>query len=78
MPATKMFAATALMAGCVFAIKISPLYPRGMSRMIWSTQLALLLCAGAAIYLAASHVMGLETFRQLLPRRPALGRAGFP
>jgi hypothetical protein len=34
--------------------------------MVWSAQLALLLGVGAAIYLLASHLLGLDTFRQLL------------
>ena len=68
-PALKMLAATALMAAALWVLKQSPLYPRGESRLIWSSQLALMIGVGAAIYFAASHVLGLETFRQLIPRR---------
>ena len=68
-PALKMLAATAVMAAVLWALKISPLYPRGASRWIWSAQLALMIGVGAGIYLAASHLMGLETLRQLVPKR---------
>lgn len=68
-PAVKMLAATLVMAGVILAIKFSPLYPRGDTRTIWMAQLTLLLTAGAGVYLALSHLLGLETMRQLLPRR---------
>ena len=38
-------------------------------RIVWASQLGLMLAAGAGVYFAASHFMGLETFRQLMPRR---------
>src|SRR5439155_23118982 len=66
-PALKMIAATIAMALALVAIKLSPIYPSGSGRLIWSMQLALLLAVGAGVYLAGSYAMGLETFRQLLP-----------
>jgi putative peptidoglycan lipid II flippase len=68
-PTLKMLAATAVMAAGLVALRISPLYPHGQTRWIWSAQLASMLAVGAAIYFAASHLMGLETFRQLVPAR---------
>jgi putative peptidoglycan lipid II flippase len=69
--ALKMLVATALMGGALLAIKSSPLYPRGASRMIWTTQLVMMLIIGAGVYFAASHLLKLETFRQLTSRRRA-------
>ncbi len=71
MPTMKMLIATIAMGGCLIAIKFSPLYPRGARRMVWLAQLGLMLAAGAGIYLTASHLMGLETFKQLMPKRHA-------
>ena len=68
-PTLKMLAASLVMAGVLWALKASPLYPRGVGRMIWSAQLGLMLTIGAAVYFAASFAMGLETFRQLVPKR---------
>ena len=68
-PALKMLLATAVMAAALLALKMSPLYPRGQSRFIWTSQLVLMIGVGAAVYFAASYVLGLETFRQLVPGR---------
>ncbi|MEA2736174.1 MAG: putative peptidoglycan lipid flippase [Humisphaera sp.] len=72
-PTVKMLIAATIMGVALWAMKNSPLYPRGESRFVWSAQLALMLGVGAGIYLAASHMMGLETFRQLLPKRRKAG-----
>jgi peptidoglycan biosynthesis protein MviN/MurJ (putative lipid II flippase) len=68
-PAMKMLIATAVMGVALWALKTSPVYPRGEGRFVWSAQVGIMIAAGAAIYLAASHLMGLETFRQLVPKR---------
>jgi putative peptidoglycan lipid II flippase len=68
-PSLKMIAAAIAMTLALYAIKLSPLYPTGSGRLIWSMQLSLLLLIGAGVYLAVSYAMGLETFRQLLPKR---------
>ena len=62
---------TALMGVVLWTLKMSPVYPRGESRVVWSAQLALMVGVGATIYFLATHIMGLETFRQLVPRRKA-------
>jgi putative peptidoglycan lipid II flippase len=68
-PALKMIMATLVMGAILWAIKSSPLYPQGETRTIWTTQLLLLLSIGAGVYFALSHLMGLDTMRQLLPKR---------
>jgi putative peptidoglycan lipid II flippase len=68
-PALKMLAATLVMGAALWLVRASPLYPNGETRLVWATQLLLLLTLGGGIYLAASHAMGLETLRQLLPAR---------
>ena len=68
-PTLKMLAASIIMGLMLWGIRISPLYPRGQGRVIWSAQLGLMLAVGAGVYLAASHAMGVETFRQLIPKR---------
>jgi len=64
-----MIAATLLMGAAVWAIKSSAIYPHGVGRTIWSMQLALLLTVGAIVYIGSTHLMGLDTVRQLIPRR---------
>src|SRR5439155_1712521 len=68
-PAAKMIAATIVMGAIVWAVKLSPIYPRGVGRMAWSAQLTLLLGVGGVVYVGATHLMGLDTVRQLMPRR---------
>jgi putative peptidoglycan lipid II flippase len=68
-PALKMLAATAVMGAVLWAIRASPLYPRGAGRLVWTTQLAMLLVIGGGIYFAMCRAMGVTTMDQLLPRR---------
>jgi putative peptidoglycan lipid II flippase len=68
-PSLKMIGATMVMGAVVWGVKLSPLYPKGAGRIAWSQQLALLLLIGGAMYLGASHVLGLDTFRQLISSR---------
>jgi putative peptidoglycan lipid II flippase len=68
-PTLKMLLSTAAMAAALVGLKFSPLYPHGQTRWIWSTQLASMLTVGAAVYFLASHLLGLDTFRQLVPAR---------
>jgi len=68
-PISKMLIATVVMGFVLWAIKHSPLYPTGVGRMIWSMQLMLMLLVGAAIYLAMSWVMRLDTLSQLTSSR---------
>ena len=69
LPSMKMIAATLVMGAIVWGVKVSPLYPHGVGRGVWSVQLALLLVLGTAVYLGASHLLGLDTFRQLISSR---------
>jgi hypothetical protein len=68
-PAAKMIGATLVMGAAVWAVKVSPIYPHGVGRGVWSMQLTLLLGVGAAVYLLASHLVWLDTFRQLVSTR---------
>jgi putative peptidoglycan lipid II flippase len=68
-PTLKMIGATLLMTIVIVAVRSSALYPRGVGRLVWSTQLALLLGIGAGVYFVASYAMGVETFKQMLPKR---------
>jgi peptidoglycan biosynthesis protein MviN/MurJ (putative lipid II flippase) len=68
-PIGKMLIATVVMGIILWAIKHSPLYPSGLGRMIWLMQLMLMLIVGAAIYLAASWIMRLDTLSQLTSSR---------
>jgi hypothetical protein len=68
-PIGKMLAATVVMGIALWAIKQSPIYPHGVGRLTWALQLVLLLGIGAAIYLAASWMMRLDTLAQLTSSR---------
>jgi putative peptidoglycan lipid II flippase len=69
LPALKMLAATALMGGALWLAKVSPLYPKGSSRLAWTGQLAVMIALGAAVYLAVCRALGVTTMEQMLPRR---------
>jgi putative peptidoglycan lipid II flippase len=68
-PTLKILAATIVMGGVLIIIKSTAIYPRGMSRIVWSTQLMMLLIIGGGVYLAASYLLRLDTFRQLTSSR---------
>jgi putative peptidoglycan lipid II flippase len=68
-PTLKMLLATAVMGLSLYVFMRSPLYPRGTVRLLWTMQLSTLLALGAGVYFAASYLLGLQTFRQLLPKR---------
>jgi len=70
-PTMKMLLATAAMGACLFAIMHSPLYPHGQSRLIWSTQLLMLLVVGAGTYFLICALTRVEMLSQILPRRRA-------
>jgi putative peptidoglycan lipid II flippase len=68
-PALKMLLATALMGLAIGYAKISPIYPKGTGRLVWTGQLLLLIVVGAAVYLVVCRAMGVTTMDQVLPRR---------
>jgi putative peptidoglycan lipid II flippase len=68
-PTLKMLAATLLMGAAVGAVKVSSLYPSGAGRAVWAMQVGMLLTVGGAVYFAASYLMRLETFKQLVPKK---------
>jgi putative peptidoglycan lipid II flippase len=68
-PVLKMLLATGAMTVVCGAVKWSPIYPTGHSRLSWALQLALLLIAGAGTYLACCQLLGVRMMNDLLPRR---------
>jgi putative peptidoglycan lipid II flippase len=74
-PALKMLLATGLMGLAIGYVKISPLYPKGSGRLVWTGQLLMLIVLGAAVYLAVCRALGVTTMDQMLPRRFRRGRA---
>ncbi len=74
-PAIKMLLATALMGGCLLAVRWAPFYPHGAGRLGWLIQLTLLLVTGAASYLLACLMLKVEILSHLMPRRPVAAEA---
>lgn len=68
-PIAKMVIATIVMGIVLALIKHSPIYPTGVGRVAWTLQLVLLLGIGAAIYLAGSWMLRLDTLAQLTSSR---------
>jgi putative peptidoglycan lipid II flippase len=69
-PVGKMLIATAVMGLACWALRASPLYPAGGGRAGWAGQLLLLTGCGAAVYLVACQLLGLD-FLRVLRRRKA-------
>jgi putative peptidoglycan lipid II flippase len=68
-PTGKILLATALMALACWAVKVSPLYPRGNTRAAWLGQLVLIMGVGAGMYLGVCHLLGIRALEHVLPRR---------
>ena len=68
-PVPKMLLATAVMGGCCWAVRWSPVYPHGASRVVWAGQLAVTLTVGVAAYVGTCFALGEHTMADLLPRR---------
>jgi putative peptidoglycan lipid II flippase len=68
-PTVKMLLATAIMTICLLVIMKSPLYPTGVSRSIWSAQLALLMLVGAMTYLISCYLLRLDLLSHIIPGR---------
>lgn len=68
-PTIKIIAATALMTAACLLIQHAPLYPHGQTRLVWASQLLLLMCGGAGVYLAACYALRLGIVEHLFPRR---------
>ncbi len=69
-PVIKMLIGTLAMGVTCLAIEHIPGYPTGERRTIWLAQLVIIMGVGGLVYLAACHLMGLETVIRLKPRRP--------
>ena len=68
-PILKMCIATGLMWGACKLVQRAPGYPHGASRATWLVQLIVLMVVGAGVYLGACAAMGVDTMRQLFPRK---------
>jgi putative peptidoglycan lipid II flippase len=66
-PVVKMLIATVVMGVVCYGLKISPLYPHGIGRIGWATQLFLLLGVGAGVYLGICAMLGVTMMNDLLP-----------
>jgi len=56
----KLMLATCLMTAACLAIRYSPLYPTGDTRAIWLSQLLVIACSGALIYIIACRILGVN------------------
>ncbi|CAA9418950.1 MAG: Proposed peptidoglycan lipid II flippase MurJ [uncultured Phycisphaerae bacterium] len=68
-PVGKMLLATAVMGLACWALRASPLYPSSEGRAAWAGQLLLIAGCGAAVYLVACQLLGLDFLRVLRRRR---------
>ena len=46
-----------------------PAFPHGQTRVVWAAQMLTIMGVGAAVYLGACGVMGVDTLTHILPRR---------
>ncbi len=60
----KLMLATAIMTAACLAIRYSPLYPTGDTRLIWLAQLLLIACSGATVYVIACRLLGVNRPRR--------------
>ncbi len=68
-PILKMCIATGLMWAACVLVQHAPGYPHGALRTSWLAQLMVLMVVGAGVYLGACAALGVETMRQLFPRK---------
>ncbi|HEY8746418.1 MAG TPA: murein biosynthesis integral membrane protein MurJ [Tepidisphaeraceae bacterium] len=68
-PVLKMLAATGLMTAACLLVRQSPIYPHAASRAAWAIQMAMVMAVGAAVYIGACTLMGVETMKHFMPRR---------
>jgi putative peptidoglycan lipid II flippase len=76
MPVIKICIAAAVMWFACLGIQRIPGYPHTATRISWLSQLTVLMTGGAIVYLAACAALGLETVRQIFPRRGSGSIAG--
>lgn len=65
----KMIAAAGLMYVACTGVQWLPFYPRSTTKVASAVQLITLMGTGAAVYLGACYVLGLDVMRLLLPKR---------
>jgi len=65
----KMLLGTVVMGIACYGVKLSPAFPHGDTRIIWASQIFLLLSSGAAVYLGMCYVLHVNVLADLLPKR---------
>jgi putative peptidoglycan lipid II flippase len=68
-PILKMVIATAVMGLACYDIKHLSWFPHGAGRISWAMQLVIIMAVGAAMYLGACWLLGLDMIGQLKPTR---------
>ena len=67
-PVSKMILATGLMTAACLLVQTVPGFPHANHRLVWATQLVLLMSVGGIVYLGACAAMGVGVIQQLFPR----------
>jgi putative peptidoglycan lipid II flippase len=70
-PTIKMILATAAMTIACLLVQRLPFYPRGSARLVWASQLLLLMCLGGGVYLLICYLLRVGIVEHLFPRRSA-------
>jgi putative peptidoglycan lipid II flippase len=70
-PVAKMLVATVLMWGACVAVQYTPVYLKGSSKVVWASQLAVIMITGGAVYLGACMAMGIDVLQHVRRRKPA-------
>ena len=68
-PVLKMLLGTAAMTAVLVGLQHTPLYPKGTGRLVWATQLTVMMVAGGGVYLMVCAALGLDVMKQMVPKR---------
>jgi putative peptidoglycan lipid II flippase len=68
-PILKMMLATAVMGLACWGVQHLPYFPHRAGRISWAMQLVIVMGVGAAVYLGACSLLGVDMIGQLRPRR---------
>lgn len=68
-PVLKMLVATGVMGIACVALHHAPFYTHRPDRLVWAAQLTMTLACGAGVYLGCCWMLGVNTLRELMPRR---------
>jgi peptidoglycan biosynthesis protein MviN/MurJ (putative lipid II flippase) len=65
----RMVAASLVMWLACVGVQYLPVYPVGSGKLVWATQLTILMLTGGAVYFAAAAALGLTGQMRMLSRR---------